>query len=161
MLRVKMSPLDAFKQADLNHNGVVTTEELKMAIKNLLPNDTFSPADIKMTMIAFDKNRNGMIDENEFISAITQARETQVLATPSGAAATMNSKTFGMDNTISSIGLADHRGDDDDEDVPTDTLILRMIFDNMKMKDIELNKLNAKHLSLLYFYWEKDESDLA
>ena len=97
-----------------------------MAIKNLLPNDTFSPADIKMTMIAFDKNRNGMIDENEFISAITQARETQVLATPSGAAATMNSKTFGMDNTISSIGMADHRGDDEDEDQKAQNTIKKL-----------------------------------
>ena len=55
---------------------MITVDELRMAIKNLLPNDTLSPADLKMTMIAFDANKNGSIDENEFIAAITKARET-------------------------------------------------------------------------------------
>ena len=67
MLRQKLSPLDAFKQADLNQNGVITCDELKLAIKNLLPEESITPADIKMTMIAFDVNRNGQIDEDEFI----------------------------------------------------------------------------------------------
>ena len=68
--------MDAFKQADLNNNGIITVDELRMAVKQLLPEDTFSPADIKMTMIAFDKNRNGSVDENEFIGCITNARES-------------------------------------------------------------------------------------
>lgn len=59
MLKQKLSLLDAFKLADLNENGVITFDELKLVIKNLLPEETLTPADIKMTMIAFDTNRNG------------------------------------------------------------------------------------------------------
>lgn len=75
LLRSKLSPFDAFKQADLNSNGVITPDELRIAIKNLLPDDELTPADFKMTMLAFDTNRNGRIDENEFIKCITNARE--------------------------------------------------------------------------------------
>ena len=70
LLRQKLSPFQAFQEADLNNNGVITVDELRLAIKKLLPDQEVTPAEIKMTMIAFDTNRNGKIDENEFISCI-------------------------------------------------------------------------------------------
>ena len=63
LLRKKLSLLDAFKQADLNGDGEITLDEFKEGLKHLLPGESLSPADIKMTMKAFDTNRNGAIDE--------------------------------------------------------------------------------------------------
>jgi hypothetical protein len=37
------------------------------SLKNLLPPDQFTPADLKMTMLTFDANRNGYIEQEEFI----------------------------------------------------------------------------------------------
>lgn len=75
LLRQKLSPFDAFHAADLNKNGLITVDELKLVLKKMLPDHALTPADLKMTMVAFDTNRNGSIDENEFIKAITEARE--------------------------------------------------------------------------------------
>ena len=74
MLRQKLSPLAAFSAADINKDGVITSKELSAAINNLLPNEQFSGADLKMTMIAFDSNRNGLIEQEEFIRAFEDAR---------------------------------------------------------------------------------------
>ena len=69
-----MSPLAAFTAADINKDGVITVTELRDAIKSLLPDDQFTPADLKMTMLAFDTNRNGLIEQEEFIQAFEDAR---------------------------------------------------------------------------------------
>ena len=71
------------------------------AVKQMLPEGSFSSADVKMTFIAFDKNRNGLIDENEFISCITDARESAPPIENKAA------QPFMIDNTISSIGKAE------------------------------------------------------
>lgn len=76
LLRQKLSPFQAFQEADLNGNKMITVDELRIAIKKLLPDHELTPADIKMTMIAFDTNRNGLIDEQEFISCISKARDS-------------------------------------------------------------------------------------
>ena len=54
MLRERISPGVAFKAADLNHNNVVTVDELKESIKKLIPEDTLSLMDLKKIMMAFD-----------------------------------------------------------------------------------------------------------
>ena len=40
----------------------------------MLPPDTFTAADLKMAMLTFDKNRNGLIEQEEFIQAFEAAR---------------------------------------------------------------------------------------
>lgn len=71
MLREGVSPSVAFKAADLNHNGVVTVDELREVFKKLLPEESLSLADLKKIMLAFDVNRNGLIEEDEFIELIS------------------------------------------------------------------------------------------
>ena len=39
MLREGISPSVAFKSADLNHNNVVTVDELRESIKRLIPEE--------------------------------------------------------------------------------------------------------------------------
>ena len=78
MLREGLSPAVAFKAADRNHNNVVTVDELRDAIKKFFPDSALSLADLKKIMMAFDVNRNGCIEEQEFISLIEQARNSNV-----------------------------------------------------------------------------------
>lgn len=78
MLRERISPGVAFKSADLNCNGVVTFDELKESIKKLIPEDSLSLIELKKIMQAFDKNNNGLIEEEEFISLIENARNSNV-----------------------------------------------------------------------------------
>lgn len=78
MLKQGISPLVAFKKADADGNGVILVNELKNAIQNLLPTDEIKPADFKMLMMAFDVNRNGRIEEAEFINAFVKARENSL-----------------------------------------------------------------------------------
>ena len=68
MLREGISPSVAFKAADVNHNGVVTPDELRESIKRLIPEETLSLLELKKIIMAFDTNRNGSIDEQEFIA---------------------------------------------------------------------------------------------
>ena len=63
MLREGLSPAVAFKAADLNHNNVVTLDELREAIKRFIPDSALSLAELKKVMIAFDVNKNGFIEE--------------------------------------------------------------------------------------------------
>ena len=63
----------------------------------MLPDDTFSPTDLKMCFMAFDQNRNGRVSEDEFIACITTARESQPPIENSAA------KPFGLAQTLSSI----------------------------------------------------------
>ena len=65
----KMSPFDAFRAADLNKNGVITMDELRMQVKKMLPADSFTSKDLKLLMIALDYNKNGMIEEDEYLDA--------------------------------------------------------------------------------------------
>ena len=63
MLKEGLSPTVAFKAADLNHNGVVTFDELREAIKKLLPEDVLTLSELKNIMMALDVNKNGLIEE--------------------------------------------------------------------------------------------------
>lgn len=63
MLREGISPSVAFKSADTNHNGIITTDELKESIKRLIPEETLSYIELGKIIKAFDTNRNGTIDE--------------------------------------------------------------------------------------------------
>jgi Ca2+-binding EF-hand superfamily protein len=78
MLSEGLSPVVAFKNADINHNGTVTTEELEAALKRLLPAESLSLAEIKGVMKALDANGNGTLEESEFISAFADARKVNV-----------------------------------------------------------------------------------
>ena len=136
---------------------MITTDELKLAIKNLLPEDSITPADIKMTMIAFDVNRNGQIDLDEFIKCIEKARDSAPPATPD-LHGTIGSKGFGTVNeTISSIGGQVKNAD---EEVSNDKLILRIIFSNMMITPAQLNELNDRGISILHKYWEKSDDPI-
>ena len=79
MLKQGLSPGVAFKAADINHNGVVTLDELREVIKKLVPEDVLTLNDLKQIMLAFDKNRNGLIEEEEFIKAFEDARNLTVV----------------------------------------------------------------------------------
>lgn len=68
MIREKVTPSMTFKAADTNKNNLITPQELKEAIKLLIPEDTLSFLDIKQIMMAFDIDRNGTIDEKEFLT---------------------------------------------------------------------------------------------
>jgi Ca2+-binding EF-hand superfamily protein len=68
MIREKVTPSMTFKAADTNKNNLITPQELKEAIKMLIPEDTLSFLDIKQIMMAFDIDRNGTIDEKEFLT---------------------------------------------------------------------------------------------
>jgi Ca2+-binding EF-hand superfamily protein len=58
MLKEGLSPSVAFKAADINHNGVITVDELREAIKKLLADDLLSLSDLKNIMLALDTNKN-------------------------------------------------------------------------------------------------------
>ena len=78
-----LGPLQAFKAADLDGNGVVLLSELKEAFKTYLPDSSVTPADLKMTMIAFDANRNGRIEQQEFIDTFAIARQQNMTSASS------------------------------------------------------------------------------
>lgn len=63
-----ISPQVAWKKADSDGNGVVTVHELKASLQVFLEGEeALTPADFRMIMMAFDTNRNGRIEEDEFI----------------------------------------------------------------------------------------------
>lgn len=69
-----VTPEDAFKKADTDSNGVVIVSELKSALEFFLPGEEIKPADLKMMMIALDTNKNGRIEQSEFVIAFGKAR---------------------------------------------------------------------------------------
>lgn len=77
-LREGISPSVAFKAADSNHSGTITVDELKLSIKKFISDETISLIDLKKIMMALDVNRNGTIEEEEFITMIEKARNSTV-----------------------------------------------------------------------------------
>ena len=77
-LRHGLAPTIAFKSADMNHNNIVTMDELRQAIKNLVPDEDLSLADLKNVCKAIDVNGNGVIEEEEFIKVFADARKQNV-----------------------------------------------------------------------------------
>jgi Ca2+-binding EF-hand superfamily protein len=73
----KLSPFDAFRAADLNKNGVITVDELRMQVKKMLGQDSFNAKDLKLLMISLDYNKNGTIEEDEYLDAFQRAREAK------------------------------------------------------------------------------------
>lgn len=57
---------------------MVTVGELREAMKKFIPEETLSLGDLKKIMLAFDKNKNGLIEEQEFIDMISEARNANV-----------------------------------------------------------------------------------
>lgn len=82
LLKQGISPLAAFKKADVDGNGVILVTELKTAIQLFVPSEAIKPAEFKMLMMAFDVNRNGRIEQQEFIDAFVKARENTSVDIP-------------------------------------------------------------------------------
>ena len=80
MLNKGLSPAVASKAADRNHSGTITLEELKASIMKFLPEEDMSLLDMNQIMDAFDVNKNGEIDEAEYIQAFNDARNTTVIS---------------------------------------------------------------------------------
>lgn len=78
MLELGLSPLNAFQKADKNGNGIITIDELRLALKELLPAEEVPLMEIKKIAMAFDVNRNGSIDQEEFIALFQKSREQPV-----------------------------------------------------------------------------------
>ena len=74
MLREGLSPAVAFKNADTNHNGIVTVIELGEALNRLMPKEAITLSQTKRMAKAFDTNENGLIEEDEFINLFMRAR---------------------------------------------------------------------------------------
>ena len=152
MLRQGVSPLAAFTAADLNKNGVITADELRAAVKTLLPDEAFSPADLKMTMLAFDTNRNGMIEQDEFIHVIEDARTAPGVQ----AAPTLNQDRyedeedvprFERPSTAGSSRVAAAGG------LSAAQNLLKILFTDLSEPLHVQNDLSAKNLSLMHRYW--------
>jgi Ca2+-binding EF-hand superfamily protein len=67
-----LTPLRLFKRADSNFNQVLTVEELKEAVKDLMP-DKFAGLNYKKLLRAFDMNQNGYIEQDEFLRLMDMA----------------------------------------------------------------------------------------
>lgn len=69
-----MSAQVAFKKADADNNGVVTVAELKSALQIFLQGEEIKPAEFKMILMALDTNRNGRVEQQEFIQVMDDVR---------------------------------------------------------------------------------------
>lgn len=74
-----MTAQTAFKSADTNKDGAVSVEELRTSLQKLIPAETISLVDLKKVMMSFDTNRNGKIEESEFVASLTKARALKPL----------------------------------------------------------------------------------
>ena len=59
---------------------MITKKELGDAIKRLIPEESLSLMDLLKVLTVFDTNRNGLVEESEFISTIQKARDTTISA---------------------------------------------------------------------------------
>jgi hypothetical protein len=76
MLQEGIAPMAVFKKADINNDGVIVFAELKQMFTHYLKDTTLATKDIMAAMKAFDTNKNGKIDQKEFLDVFTQARAT-------------------------------------------------------------------------------------
>lgn len=107
-------------------------------------------------MLAFDTNRNGRIDENEFISCISKARDNAPQPQVLSPARRRDVSPAGfMDNTLSTIG---QNRSALEENFDTVQLVLKVIFASMKMTPASLDELKDINLSILDAYWARDDS---
>jgi len=67
MVKEGITPRDLFLASDLNNNGLITIDELKRALFRLFPAKEISMGDIKKIAMVLDVNRNGCIEEEEFL----------------------------------------------------------------------------------------------
>ena len=126
--------------------------ELREAVKTLLPEEGFSAADLKMTMLAFDTNRNGRIEQEEFINAIEDARNAglQAGATLNRAYSDEEIPTFERANDSFKGGRPGSSGG-----LSPEQNLLKILFTDLKEKPAALNDLAEKNLSLMHLYWGK------
>jgi len=66
----------AFKRADENKSGTVTTDELKTVFRELLPKDEISLRDITTVLKLLDKDGSGNVSETEFVKAFERVRHS-------------------------------------------------------------------------------------
>lgn len=57
---------------------MISVNELRDTIKRFVPEETLSFIDLKKVMMAFDTSRNGNVDEQEFLSLLEKARNSNV-----------------------------------------------------------------------------------
>ena len=76
LLLQNLTPTALFKRADKNKNKIITIDELKAAMKELLPEENLSMAEIMKIMRTFDVNKNGKIEQGEFIDVFLKARDS-------------------------------------------------------------------------------------
>ena len=67
-----LTPLRLFKRADKNFNQVLTVDELKECVKEMLP-DQFAGLNFKKLVAALDTNQNGFVEQDEFIYMMDMA----------------------------------------------------------------------------------------
>ena len=65
--KLRVTPQELFLSADTNKDGSADTSELRSAMKRLFPGIVFTHAEITHILIALDKNRNGLVNQGEFI----------------------------------------------------------------------------------------------
>jgi Ca2+-binding EF-hand superfamily protein len=71
MLQEGIAPMAVFKKADINNDGVIVFAELKQMFTHYLKDTTLATKDIMAAMKAFDTNKNGKIDQKEFLDVFT------------------------------------------------------------------------------------------
>lgn len=54
---------------------MITIDELREAIKKLIPEEAISLVELKNVMMALDLDKNGLIEEHEFIRVLESVRD--------------------------------------------------------------------------------------
>ena len=82
MKKSKLTPKQIFKEADADKSGEVTIAEFKLALDQLLPDENITTSELAAIAEAFDINKNGLIEENEFLTHFANPSDPQKIITP-------------------------------------------------------------------------------
>ena len=118
----------------------------------MLPEEQFTPADLKMTMLAFDHDRSGTIEQEEFIQTLCDARNKGGQAASTGTLQRVDSyeevQKFERPATASGSRPASGGG------LSAEQNLLKILFTDLKETPQVLNALSEKNLSLMHLYWD-------